>query len=128
MTALFKFLVLLAIFLSASLGDAFLHHARLNHLIRFEELISKPTNEPSSKLIGKVNGISTFYRFEAVNGVNAKQFEAVNGINTSYTYEAVNGVNANQLWECVTAGCKAFSLANGKGTGTNDRVIRSLDD
>ncbi len=32
------------------------------------------------------------------------------------------------MWECVTAGCKAFSLANGKGTGTNDWVIRSLDD
>ncbi len=26
-----------------------------------------------------------------------------------------------------TAGCKAFSLANGKGTGTNDWVIRSLE-
>jgi hypothetical protein len=32
------------------------------------------------------------------------------------------------LWECVTAGCKAFSLANGKGMGANDWVIRSLDD
>jgi hypothetical protein len=32
------------------------------------------------------------------------------------------------MWECVTAGCKAFSLANGKGTGTNDWVIKSLDD
>jgi hypothetical protein len=27
----------------------------------------------------------------------------------------------------LTPGCKAFSLANGKGTGTNDWVIRSLD-
>jgi hypothetical protein len=33
MTALSKFLVLLAIFLSASLGDAFLNHAWLDHLI-----------------------------------------------------------------------------------------------
>jgi hypothetical protein len=33
MTALSKFLVLLAIFLSASLGDAFLNHAQLDHLI-----------------------------------------------------------------------------------------------
>ncbi len=31
------------------------------------------------------------------------------------------------LWECWLLGCKAFSLANWKGTGTNDRVIRSLD-
>jgi hypothetical protein len=30
--------------------------------------------------------------------------------------------------ECSTAGCKAFSLANGKGMGTNDWVIKSLDD
>ncbi len=60
-------------------------------------MISKPTNEPSSKLICKVNGINTSYTFEAVNGVNANQFEAVNGINTSYTFEAVNGVNAKQF-------------------------------
>ncbi len=32
------------------------------------------------------------------------------------------------MCECLTAGCKAFSLANVKGTGTNDWVIRSLDD
>jgi hypothetical protein len=31
------------------------------------------------------------------------------------------------LWECLTA-CKALSHANAKGTGTNDWVIRSLDD
>ncbi len=35
---------------------------------------------------------------------------------------------SDKLCECLTAGCKAFSLANGKGTGTNDWVIRSLDD
>jgi hypothetical protein len=34
---------------------------------------------------------------------------------------------SDKLWECVTAGCKAFSLANGKGTGSNDWVIKSLD-
>jgi hypothetical protein len=32
-----------------------------------------------------------------------------------------------ELWECLTAGCKAFSFANGKGMGTNDWVIKSLD-
>jgi hypothetical protein len=32
------------------------------------------------------------------------------------------------LCEYLTAGCMAFSLANGKGMGTNDWVIRSLDD
>jgi hypothetical protein len=34
----------------------------------------------------------------------------------------------NLLCECLTAGCKAFSLANVKGIGTNDWVIKSLDD
>jgi hypothetical protein len=29
--------------------------------------------------------------------------------------------------ECLTAAWKAFILANGKGMGTNDWVIRSLD-
>jgi hypothetical protein len=31
------------------------------------------------------------------------------------------------VWECETAACRAFSLANAKGTGTDDWVIRSLD-
>ena len=30
--------------------------------------------------------------------------------------------------ECLTAACKALSLANAKGKGTNGLVIRSLDD
>jgi hypothetical protein len=32
------------------------------------------------------------------------------------------------MCECLTAACKVFSLANGKGTATNDWVIKSLDD
>jgi hypothetical protein len=38
--------------------------------------------------------------------------------------------NSKGMWDVrmLTAGCKAFSLANGMGTGTNDWVIRSLDD
>ncbi len=51
MTAMAKFLVPLTIFLSASLGDAFLNHAQLNHLIRFDASMSNPTNEPSHGLI-----------------------------------------------------------------------------
>jgi hypothetical protein len=30
--------------------------------------------------------------------------------------------------ECLTAACKALSLANGKGKGTNGLEIGSLDD
>jgi hypothetical protein len=47
MTALSKFLVPLAIFLSASFGSAFVNHARLNHLIRFDASKSNPTIKPS---------------------------------------------------------------------------------
>ena len=54
MPALLKFLVLLAIFLSASYEQAFTslspvagNQARVNHLIRFEEPMSNPTNVPS---------------------------------------------------------------------------------
>jgi hypothetical protein len=47
MTALLKFLVLLAIFLLASLGDAFVNQARLIHLIRFDASKSNPMIKPS---------------------------------------------------------------------------------
>jgi hypothetical protein len=54
MTALSKFLVLLAIFLLANLGDAFINLSsvagnlvRVNHWIQFVESMSKPKNEPT---------------------------------------------------------------------------------
>jgi hypothetical protein len=107
MTALSKFLVLLAIFLLAGCANAFLslsqvagNQVQVNYLIRFEEsnnqnpkLNQEPTNDqttnevqPSSTSIifymfEAVNGIITSYSFEAVNGVNAKPFETVNGVN-----------------------------------------------
>ncbi len=43
--------------------------------------------------------------------------------------EADDAIVTNKAVDTVvTAGCKAFSLANEKGTGTNDWVIKSLDD
>jgi hypothetical protein len=54
MTALSKFLVLLAIFLLANSRDAFMNLSSatenlvpLNHWIRFVEPMSKPANEPT---------------------------------------------------------------------------------
>ncbi len=35
---------------------------------------------------------------------------------------------APSLRECLTAACKAFSLANAKGKGVDELVIKSLDD
>jgi hypothetical protein len=56
MTALSKFLVLLAIFLLANLEDAFMNLSSaagnlvpVNHWVRFVEPISKPTKEPTGK-------------------------------------------------------------------------------
>ena len=60
MPALSKFLILLAMFLSASYAYAFTslspvagNQARVNHLIRFVESMSDPTNEPSREPICK---------------------------------------------------------------------------
>ncbi len=41
---------------------------------------------------------------------------------------AHSSISFQSLWECLTVGCKAFSLVNVKGMGTNDWVIKSLDD
>ncbi len=56
MTALSKFLVLMAIFLSANLGDAFMSLSSaagnlvpVNHWIQFVEPMSKPTKEPTGE-------------------------------------------------------------------------------
>jgi hypothetical protein len=62
--------------------------------------MSKPTNEPSSEPICKLNGINTSYTFEAVNGVNADASQPTvaktsEGDKTSCTFEAVNSVNAD---------------------------------
>jgi len=58
MPAVSKFLILLAVFLSASYAHAFTslspvagNQARVNHLIRFEKSMSNPTNEPSREPI-----------------------------------------------------------------------------
>jgi hypothetical protein len=58
MTALSKFLVLLAIFLLENSGDAFMNLSSaagnlvsVNHLIGFVEPISKPTNKPAGEPI-----------------------------------------------------------------------------
>jgi len=60
MPALLKFLVLLAIFLSASNANAFTslspvagNQVRVNHLIRFQQSMSDPTNEPSREPISE---------------------------------------------------------------------------
>jgi hypothetical protein len=66
-----------------------------------------------------VNGINTSYTFEAVNGVNTKQFEAVNGINTSYTFEVVNGVNVDASQPTVAK--------TSEGAHTACRFIFELD-
>jgi len=43
-------------------------------------------------------------------------------------YTPTPGASLEGVLECLTAACKALSLANAKGKGTNRLVIRSLDD
>jgi len=47
---------------------------------------------------------------------------------TVYPGEMIMFTNHCLLLECLTAACKALSLANAKVKGTNGSVIRSLDD
>jgi hypothetical protein len=59
-------------------------------------------------------------------------FKHATGLYSSKKKKGMEGMSAREVIEVVmgvlTAACKAFSLANGKGTGTNDWVIRSLVD
>jgi hypothetical protein len=106
MTALSKFLVLLAIFLSASLGDAFLNHAWLNHLIQFVEPMSKPTNEPTVKPTKQTKSKRGKYSLSEKQDaelpskitVLTTQFTS----DTSYPFEAVHGVSHVHVKYIVT--------------------------
>ncbi len=40
-------------------------------------------------------------------------------------YVFLDSIFDHRLWECLTAVCKALSLANAKGKGTDGLVIRS---
>ena len=51
MPALSKFLVLLALFLSASYSNAFISLSSVAHLTRLQQPMSNPTNEPSREPI-----------------------------------------------------------------------------
>jgi hypothetical protein len=47
-----------------------------------------------------VNGINTFYTFEAVNGDNAKPFEAINGMSHILVKDIVNNqVTFSHKWD-----------------------------
>ena len=84
MTALSKFLVLLAIFLLAGCANAFLslsqvagNQVQVNYLIRFEEsnnqnpkLNQEPTNDQTTNEVQPSSTSIIFYMFEAVNGVS----------------------------------------------------------
>jgi hypothetical protein len=102
MTALLKLLVLLVIFLSASLGDALVNHAQLNHLIRFNASMSCPKNEPSHILYheptnDQMNNQMVFGHNELKLNMAFGHSELYKLIttnsNTSNTFKAVNGVN-----------------------------------
>ncbi len=123
MPALPRFLVLLAIFLSANSGDAFMNLSSavgnlvpVNHWIWFVEPMSKPTNEPSLKptvkptkwtelpniLTSKRGKYSLLEKQDAELTskitVSIAQFTS----NTSYAFEAVHGVSHVHVKYIVT--------------------------
>jgi hypothetical protein len=99
MTALSKFLVLLAIFLLASLGDAFLNHARLDHLIRFVEPMSKPTNKPTVEPAKQTTSKRGKY---SLSEKQDAELPSKITSNTSYPFEAVHGVSHVHVKYIVT--------------------------
>jgi hypothetical protein len=121
MTALSKFLVLLAIFLSANSGDAFMNLSsaagnlvRGNHWIQFVEPMSKPTNKPTVKptkwtelpnILTSKRGKYSFSEKQDAElpskiTVLITQFTS----DTSYVFEAVHGVSHVHIKYIVTGG------------------------
>jgi hypothetical protein len=121
MAALSKFLVLLAIFLSANSGDAFMNLSSaagnlvlVNHWIRFVEPMSKPTNKPTGELTkqtelpniltskqGKYSLLEKKQDAELPSKISVliTQFTS----DTSYTFEAVHGVSHVHVKYIVTS-------------------------
>ncbi len=119
MTALSKFLVLLAIFLSANSGDAYMNLSSaaenlvpVNYSIWFVEPMSKPTNKPTVEptkwtelpniLTSKRGKYSLSEKQDAELPskitVSITQFSS----DTSYTFEAVHGVSHVHVKYIVT--------------------------
>jgi len=159
MPALLKFLVLLAIFLLASYAHVFTslspvagNQARVNHLIRFEESMSNPTNEPSREPISEptndqmINDQTTIPRLEwdaeLPNILSPKQgkyslsqkqdAELTNKItistsqftsNISYKFEKINGINTSYMFEAVNGvNTIPFETVNGM-SNVHDKYI-----
>jgi hypothetical protein len=149
----------LAIFLSGSYAHAFTslspvagNQARVNHLIRFEELMSNPTNEPSREPICEptndqmINDQTTIPRLEwdaelpnillpkrGKYSLSQKQdAELPSKItisttqftsNISYKFEKVNGINTSYTFEAVNgANAKPFETVNGV-SNVHDKYI-----
>jgi hypothetical protein len=93
MKVLSKFLVLLALFLSASHANAFTSLSLVAgdqvwviHLIQLQQPMSDPTNEPSREPICK-----------PTNDQTTNEVQPSSSSNTSYTFEAVNGMSHVQV-------------------------------
>ncbi len=119
MTALSKFLVLLAIFLSANLGEAVMNLSSaagnlvpVNHWIRFVEPMSKSTKELTGKPTKRIELPNILTSKWGKNSLPKKQdAELPSKItvliiqfssNTSYAFEAVHGVSHVHVKYIVT--------------------------
>ncbi len=114
MPALPKFLVLLAIFLSANSGDAFMNLSSaagnlvpVNHLIQFVEPMSKPTNEPTveptKQTTSKRGKYSLLKKKDAELPSKITVLITQFTSDTSYAFEAVHGVSHIHVKYIVTS-------------------------
>ena len=118
---------LLTIFLSASLGDAFVNHARLNHLIRFQQPMSDPTNEPSREPINeptndRMNDQTTHGMNEQTEVPLQQSGTHANSIDSWQCQMEINKVKSNKR-EPITS---HSSIKRDKSTPTFQLVVASV--
>jgi hypothetical protein len=121
MTALSKFLVLLALFLLASHANAFTSLSLVAgdqvwviHLIQLQQSMKDPANEPSREPLCK-----------PTNDQLTNEVQPSSSSNTSYTFEAVNGMSHVHVKDIVNnqAGASQPTVAKtSDGDEVNDMI------
>jgi len=125
MNAMAKFLVPLTINLSASLGDASVNHARLNHLIRFQQPMRDSTNEPSCDPIRE----PTNNRME-IDKVKSNKREPIashSSIKRDFTSEETEVPMGTPTNDAAPSGSEGASIASNSVRNSVSRVVTFQD-
>jgi hypothetical protein len=86
------------------------------------------TKIPKYMIIHMVFAVMQVMNYFSRKGGNAYYLPGMIVTGTRVSVETLCIPFGLYVWECLTAACKAFSLANVKEKGTDGLVIRSLDD